>query len=70
MAGKLYNENGYKLGRVLATGRGWSEMMNVCARNNWSTDNSVLYVANTDDANSRWKIYAIEKAEKGAQGDD
>lgn len=62
MASKLYNEKGAKLGRVLATGRGWDEMARVCYERKWSDENTVLYVANTDDLNSKWKIYAIQGA--------
>lgn len=62
MASKLYNENGAELGRVLATGRGWEEMARVCCENKWSEENTVLYVADTNDLNSKWKIYAIKGA--------
>lgn len=62
MASKLYNENGAELGRVLATGKGLAEMFEVCARNKWDDENTVLYVADTGDLNSKWKIYAIKGA--------
>lgn len=55
--------NGAEKGRLLSYGRGWADMMAECKRYGWTTENTILVVANSNDLNSRWKIYA----KKGAQ---
>ena len=48
---------GEKKGRLLASGRGCYSMMDQCYKNGWSDENTILVVMNSDDLESRWKIY-------------
>lgn len=54
---KLDYSNGAEKGRVLARGRGAYKMMDVCYRNGWSDDNTILVVNNGDSLESSWTIY-------------
>lgn len=49
--------DGAEKGRVLARGRGDYKMLDVCYRNGWSTDNTILVVDDVDDLDSTWTIY-------------
>lgn len=51
--------NGRKKGALLASGRGQYDMMDVCYRNKWSDDNTILVVSDVNNFDSKWKIYAI-----------
>lgn len=57
MASKTYNDNGLKQGRLLASGRGSYSMMDKCYKNNWNDSNTILVVEDTDDLDSKWRIY-------------
>lgn len=57
MASKIYNDNGLKQGRLLAHGRGSYDMMDVCYKHNWDDSNTILVVEDTNDMNSKWRIY-------------
>ena len=57
MASKIYNDNGLKQGRLLASGRGAQKMMDICYKNNWSDENTILVVEDTSDLDSKWRIY-------------
>lgn len=57
MASKIYNDNGLKQGRLLAQGRGGYDMMDICYKNNWSDENTILVVEDTSDLDSKWRIY-------------
>lgn len=57
MASKIYNDNGLKQGRLLASGRGSYDMMDVCYKHNWDDSNTILVVEDTDDMDSKWRIY-------------
>lgn len=57
MASKIYNDNGLKQGRLLARGRGSYDMMDKCYKNKWDDSNTILVVEDTDDLDSKWRIY-------------
>lgn len=53
--------NNRKKGALLASGRGQYDLMDICYKNKWSDDNTILVVADANDFDSKWKIYAIAK---------
>ena len=57
MAGKIYNDNELKQGRLLASGRGDYAMLAKCHKNKWDDSNTILVVEDTDDLNGKWRIY-------------
>ena len=57
MASKIYNDNGLKQGRLLARGRGTYDMMDKCYKNGWDDSNTILVVEDTNDLDSKWRIY-------------
>lgn len=60
----IYEEEGYKIGKKLATGTGVDSMMAKSYKYGWSDKNTILEVKNPSDLNSRWNIYektAIKK---------
>ena len=65
MAGKIFNDNGLKQGRLLAQGHGDYDMMDKCFKNNWNDSNTILVVEDTDDMNSKWRIYEGVKNVQG-----
>lgn len=56
MGKKLYG-NPKEKGRLLASGRGGYDMMDICYRKGWDDDNTILEVTDTNDLDSRWRIY-------------
>lgn len=57
---RLDYSNGRKKGRLLSTGHGMNDMMTVCYQNKWDDDNTILVVADGDNLDSKWYIYAIQ----------
>lgn len=52
--------NGRKKGRLLASGRGQYKLMDLCYKNQWTDDNSILVVEDANDFDSKWKLYAVK----------
>lgn len=59
MAREIYNSNNLKRGRLLASGRGVCNMLDVCYRKGWTDKNTILIVDNTDDMDSKWRLYGV-----------
>lgn len=54
---KIYNDAGLEFGKLLAKGKGQYDLMDVCYKNKWTADNTILVVENTNDLESGWEIY-------------
>lgn len=54
---KIDYGKGAKRGRLLAQGRGWHDMMDVCYQHKWDNDNTILVVSNANNLDSKWYIY-------------
>lgn len=63
MAKKIYNDNNLKQGRLLASGRGDYDMLDICYKKGWTDENTILVVDDTDDLDSKWRIYEGVKNE-------
>lgn len=59
----IYNDANLKRGRKLASGKGQYDLMDVCFKNKWKAENTILVVDNADDLDSTWTIYAGYKEE-------
>lgn len=55
------NEPLKKRGTLLAQGTGVNSMMDVSYKRKLNNENSVLYVQDPSDFNSKWKIYSRVK---------
>lgn len=51
----------YSLNNQLASGYGIDDMLDVCHKNKWTDENTILIVKNSNDLNSKWWILEKEK---------
>lgn len=52
---------GLTMSKLLAEGRGVSEMLDVCKEFGYTRYNTTLEVDDTSDLNSPWRIYEMEE---------
>ena len=47
------------MAKLLASGHGIFSLLDTCYKNKWTKQNSRVEISNTNDLNSKWRIYEL-----------
>lgn len=46
--------------KLLCSGYGVMDMMNICQENNWDSSNTILEIKNPNKLDSKWLIWSVK----------